>query len=127
VTSFTANRPVHNGISVAVVPGESKPHWIRLIAISNAAPSRCLPPLLDPDVQQPQALTLIAVELDPPLRREPNSLDSIEAEPPADDLPIAQQKSLAADHRIREAEFAEGLLDGVLDRADRMVHHCFDP
>ena len=48
--------------------------------------------------------------------------DTVEAETPADQLSVAHQERVAAEHRIGEAEFGDGLQDYVLDRAAGMVH-----
>jgi hypothetical protein len=91
------------------------------IAIRRYAPSYCLPILLVVLIHDPQQLATLAKELDLPFRRHPHGLHALEAESPADKLPIAEQESLGAEHRIGETEFAQNLQDDVLDRAAGMA------
>jgi hypothetical protein len=74
------------------------------------------------EIQDSKTFALVIAKLDLPFRRQPHYFHALKAKSPADDLPIAQQERVASEHRLRESEFAEGLLDDVLDRAAGMVH-----
>jgi hypothetical protein len=55
------------------------------------------------DIQHPQAIALVSIELHLPFRRQPHRLHAIKAESPADKLPFVQQERLAAGRRVGEA------------------------